>query len=158
MRAYLQLEFGDLQVKRGSMAAINGVTVIYGLHSSPPPNYTKIDKDLNKGATGEYVYLCYTTTLSSPPITGLQVFAGDSESFGIQNGYKIIPKDLNKGAEGKFIYVCTTTDKRLAPITGLDVIQGDSRYTYPNDSNWVRIDQDCSEGAKGDYTYIVYKH
>ena len=140
------------------MAAINGVTVIYGQGSSPPANYTKIDKDLNKGAGGEYVYLCYTTALSSPPITGFQVFAGGSASFGIQNGYNKIPNDLNKGAGGSYIYACTTTNDRLTPITGLDVVQGDSRYTYPNDSSWVRIDQDCSEGAGGNYTYIVYKY
>ena len=65
---------------------------------------------------GEYVYVCYTTG-AGDPINFIQVFAGDSKDFEIQNGYDKLPYDLNKGAGGKYylslLYkggVCPTCD------------------------------------------------
>ena len=39
----------------------------------PPSGYTKIDVDLNKGAGGKYIYLCYKSGDKADAITGLQV-------------------------------------------------------------------------------------
>lgn len=141
------------------MAAITGVYVIYGKQNPVPDGYIKIEKDLNKGAGGEYVYLCYTTSAPFDPITDIQVFAGhgNDADFSIQTGYTMIKKDLNKGAKGRYIYVCYSRDRSMTAVTGLDVVQGSSRYTYPG-QGWIRINQDCSEGAEGNYTYICKKH
>ena len=133
---------------------IVSLAVIYGKNASALPGYTKIDVDLNKGAGGQYIYLCYKKNASEPPITGINVFAESSEDFPIQSGYSKVPGDLNKGAGGKYIYVCYTKDESLPPISAVNVIFGD-RAIYP-DAQYVRIDQDCNESAGGKYIYICY--
>ena len=139
------------------MSAITGLDIIYGQWSDPPPGYNKIPVDLNKGAGGEYVYLCYSTE-PGEPITNIQVFASNSAEFPIQNGYTKIDKDLNKGVKGRYIYLCYTGSRAFKPIAQVNVIQSPSREVYPPTVEWIRINQDCSEGAKGEYTYVVYKY
>ena len=70
------------------MSAITGVDVIYSRGTEPKPGFCKIPVDLNKGAGGEYVYLCYSTTQGGSPINFIQVFAGSSKDFSIQSGYE----------------------------------------------------------------------
>ena len=57
------------------MAYVTDVKVISGSHEhiSPSYDYTKIDVDLNKGARGKYIYLCYKSGERDDAITGLQV-------------------------------------------------------------------------------------
>ena len=137
---------------------ITGLEVIYGKNTPPPPGYVKIPLDLNKGAGGAYVYICYSRTAPGPPITNVQVFAGKSSNFPIQNGYTKIPKDLNKGTLFRlYIYLCYTTITSHPPITSLYVVQGSSRNTYPFSPEQIRVDQDCSEGAGGHYSYVIYQ-
>ena len=140
------------------MSAITGLDVIYGLGTEPKPDFCKIPVDLNKGTGGEYVYLCYSTTQGGSPINFIQVFAGSSEDFSIQNGYESVPYDLNKGAGGKYIYVCYTRHLCVKPVREVNVIQSPSREVYPPSSDWIRINQDCSAGAGGEYTYVVLRY
>ena len=64
------------------MSVITGLAIVYGNDTTPPPGYTKIDIDLNRGSGGEYVYLCYSTdTGHRLPITNITVFAGKSDDF-----------------------------------------------------------------------------
>lgn len=144
--------------KQAEMSVVTGLDIIYGKNSPAPPGYSKIPADLNKGAGGEYIYLCYSTASGlGQPITGIQVFASDRSDFVIQNGYTKIQKDLNKGARGKFIYVCFTRDTMFPPIAEVGVIQSPKSTVYPGSLEWVRINQDCSHGANGEFTYIMYK-
>ena len=141
------------------MSAIKGLDVIYGETTAPPAGYNKIPADLNSGAGGSYVYLCYSTSVHGQPITSIQVFAGDSADFPTQGGYTVIRKDLNKGAGGKYIYVCYSVNSALGHhIKGVDVVQGQSQAVYPAREDQIRIDQDCSEGAGGLYGYVVYNY
>ena len=140
------------------MSAVTGLDVIYGLDTQPKSGYHKIPVDLNKGARGEYVYICYSTTEKAPPITNIQVFAGTSKDFEIQNGYERIPHDLNKGARGKYIYLCYTRHAAFPPVREVNVIQSPRREVYPPSAEWARIDQDCSEGARGEYTYVTFRY
>ena len=57
------------------MAYVTDVKVISGSHEqiSPSYDYTKIDVDLNAGAWGKYIYLCYKSGERDDAITGLQV-------------------------------------------------------------------------------------
>ena len=138
---------------------ITGLDIIYD-QASPPPRYTTIDKDLNKGAGGAYVYLCYSTDPNvGPPITNIKVVASDSSAIQVEEGYINTGKDLNKGAGGKYIYLCYTCLQREYNfhITAVDVIQGSSKDTDVPPFGWIWIDQDCSEGAGGAYMYIIYK-
>ena len=60
---------------------VTDVQVIYGQGAPAPPGYVKISQDLNQGAGGEYVYLCYKKSYDQP-ITGLNVFAdGSSDCY-----------------------------------------------------------------------------
>ena len=138
------------------MSAITGLDVIYNQNEPPKPGYHKIPVDLNKGAGGSFVYICYSDTAAGDPITNIQVFASGSSDFPIQNGYIKIPNDLNKGGKGRFIYLCYTRNKAFPPIKEINVIQAPVREVYPPSAEWVRIDQDCSEGGGGEFSYVIY--
>ena len=139
---------------------ITGLDIIYGKSASPPSGYRKIEKDLNKGARGEYVYLCFSTESSKAPITDIFVASVSTKDYGKNfkppRNYEVIEKDLNKGARGRYIYLCYTRESSARPIVEVSVIQGDVDVKPP-DSSWKRVEQDCSEGASGDYTFIIYK-
>ena len=140
-------------------AAITDIIVVYGKNPSVPANYVRIRQDMNEGAGGEYVYLCYTKDKNAGlPITDVQVFAGDKRDFNIQNYYEKVNGDLNRGAEGKYIYVCYSTEIAIpGHVTGLDVIAGDHRNIYPSSKGWVRVNQDCNEDARGKFIYVIHK-
>ena len=141
-------------------AAVTGLCVIYGKNANPPPGYNIIRQDLNAGAQGEYIYLCYSTIPDlGPPITAIQVLSGDDGNFPIPPGYTKIDQDLNKGARGKFIYVCYACAGSGHPtIKGVGVVAGSTQHTYPEDNKWIRVNQDCNQGARGQYIYIMYRY
>ena len=58
------------------------------------------------------MYLCYSTTVGTDEITGLQVEAvrRKCNPYGIPPGYTKVEGDLNKGAGGKYIY---TTNEEI---------------------------------------------
>lgn len=140
------------------MSLITGLEVIYGHDTPPPTGYQKIPVDLNKGAGGQYIYLCYSIAQTGEgPITGIQVFAANCAEPTIQSGYTKIPKDLNKGAGGRYIYICYTRDKSLPPIAEVNVLQGSYFEVYPPSVEWIRDNQDCSQCTREEYTYITYR-
>jgi hypothetical protein len=87
---------------------IDSLVVIYGKNTQPPAGYTKIPQDLNEGAGGEYVYLCYRLANwnNDIAIKDVAVVGGGSSNVPAPYGYEKVPGDLNKGAGGDFIYVC----------------------------------------------------
>jgi hypothetical protein len=63
--------------------------------------------DLNAGAGGDFIFLCFTRiAVLGPPITDVTVTLGDSFGIPPPIGYTKIPVDLNKGAGGAFIFLC----------------------------------------------------
>ena len=89
---------------------------------SAPAGYNLVDRDLNEGAGGDFIYLSYRTMtqgqLSSSgrlPITNLMMVQYDkpqtwttaysNDGNGIRALYYRINVDLNKGAGGKYIYI-----------------------------------------------------
>jgi hypothetical protein len=83
--------------------------VITGSHADiPAPNgYERIDRDLNEGAGGSYIYACVKRDGTSALIVDLAVVAGDSASIAPPSPrYQKINVDLNQGAGGKYIYLC----------------------------------------------------
>ena len=133
---------------------ITHLYILYGESPNPPPEYTKIGIDLNKGAGGDYIYLCYKTGVRNP-ITGLTVNAGSSSSFPIPPGYTRIHDDLNKGAGGDYIYVDYTKNVDLPPIKDVYVIYGEKANIYPP-YGFVKINTDCNKSVGGHYIYICY--
>jgi len=112
--------------------------------------------NLNNGAGGNYVYLCYKRGFRNP-ITGLNVYAGTSKYFRIQSGYTKVNVDLNDGilGNGDYIYLNYTRSTLLPPIVAITVLTGTTPYIYPS-STWVRINTDCNQNAGGRYIYIAY--
>ena len=160
-------------------AAITDLQVIVG--DSVPPGFTKIAVDLNKGAHGEYIYLCFKRD-SGNPITGLAVILGQQTKP--PSGYKKIPVDLNQGAKGEYVYLCykESPDKSLLgsvlnPITQptlnvtvqsspelpiLDIIfqySSEEHQHVPRGYDKVpysKIPVDLNKGANGVYIYLYY--
>ena len=64
------------------MAFVTDVVVITGDSAGifPPAGFTKIDVDLNAGAGGKFIYLCYKKGDCESAITGLQVSVCHVES------------------------------------------------------------------------------
>ena len=135
---------------------ITNITVVAGVLSSTscPSGYTKYYYNLNYGAGGDYVYLCYKKGVRSP-ITGLNVIAGNSTSFEIQSGYTKVNVDLNSGIGRDNIYLIYTKDTILPPIASITVNRGITPYIYPSPT-WVRINTNCNQNAGGMYIYISY--
>lgn len=97
--------------RKGVREPITGITVVAYRHSSSTAThgYTRIQKDLNKGAGGDYIYVDYTRDIDRQPIRDVGVIRGGSHSIRPPYGWVKIGTDCNKGAGGDYIYVCYRT-------------------------------------------------
>jgi len=125
-----------------------------------PKGYSKINVDLNKGAHGKYIYLCYQRLSANPqgvPITGLRAGSSTTWPPTLPAGYDLINQDANEGTKvhEKFVYVCTTTlDKTLGPPL-VDIQILDNEDTPPH--GYIQVETDMNEGARGDTIYLCYQ-
>lgn len=135
---------------------IYGIKVVVSSDKSPsiPSGYTKIGTDLNAGAGGKYIYLCYTrnssTAGSSTPIKNIYIAEGSNASA--PSGYTKINSDLNAGAGGSYLYLCYQRGSS-SPITELQVLTGSNQSL----SGYTKINTDLNKGAGGSYVYLYYK-
>lgn len=131
---YIYVAVG-LDTTTGTYSPITNLVLVNGggtdCKNSTPSGYTLIDQDLNSGAGGQYIYLCYTrettyfhdyTYHTRLPIRTLEVWnrsSGSTYSWGgnssgsfydvySENGPN--PLDLNKGAGGDYIYLLYSRD------------------------------------------------
>lgn len=158
--------YADKKPKPIYQLAIAGVDVITSSKPDVQPSetgYIKIDKDLNEGAKGKYIYLCYKEELEkiNVAITDLDIIVVDNPDEAasqLKPNYIKIDKDLNEGAGGKYIYLCYSKDltKQNEPIRSIQIIQGDSHDIQPPRADYIKIDKDLNEGAKGEYIYLCY--
>jgi hypothetical protein len=105
---YLCYHKASYQTYGKNKQCIDSLVVIYGKSTQPPAGYTKIPQDLNEGAGGDYVYLCYRLAdwVNAIAIKDVTVVGGGNANVPAPYGYEKVPGDLNKGAGGDFIYVC----------------------------------------------------
>lgn len=132
------------------------LTVISGDSSKiqAPPGYTRIDQDLNQGASGKYIYLCYQIG-EGPAITDITFIEGDSSNITAPAGYTKIGVDLNQGAGGKYIYLCY--QKRKGPaITNLSFhVSDDNLPLISSQPGAITvIPQNLNQAAGGKYIYL----
>lgn len=135
--------------------SITEVTVIYGANPNPavPAGYTKIEKDLNRDADGDYIFICYKKG-NGAPITGLAVTLGDDLPAGHPaTFYKKINVDLNRNADGAYIYLWYTKDPNCTSIRNLHV----QSNTGAPPAGYTRIDVDLNTGAGGAFIYLSYE-
>jgi hypothetical protein len=122
-----------------------------------PSSMKWIDQDLNKGAGGDYIYLCYSKGGTNTPITDLQVTSSGGSGNRCGVGWEWYPQDLNKGAGGDYIYLCSRRDGQqpIKDITFTSSGKAGNRCL----SGWNWIDKDLNKGTRksGDpYIYLCY--
>jgi len=133
---------------------ITEVTVIRGGSSGiqAPAGYTKIPADLNAGAGGDYIYVCYKKGVGAP-ITSL---------FVTRNGgappadprYTRINVDLNDGAGGDYIWLWYTRDPDCAVVNDI-IVQFGKNSRPPAGYTWIGVD--LNDGAWGEYIWLSYR-
>jgi hypothetical protein len=92
-----------------------------------PAGFTRLPQDLNQGAGGKFIYLCYRLgqgreAADSPAvIQDIQVASFDSKlPYSDNPRYTMIPQDLNEGAGGRYLYLHTARNvanwmEKIAP-------------------------------------------
>ncbi|MEU8889109.1 hypothetical protein [Streptomyces sp. NPDC048442] len=132
--------------------AVTGLTVLEG-DQPVPQGWIKINKDLNAGAGGAFLYFAYELNGVYAPVTDV-IFLLD-QSAQVPPNYNKINVDLNKGAGGKYIYAAYTHDPdQGSPIQSFDVMISDDANVQPP-KPWVRVDTDLNMGAGGKYVYLI---
>lgn len=138
-----------------SQESITEVTVIQGGNSGiqAPAGYTKIPWDLNSGAGGDYIYVCYKKGIGAP-ITGLCVTIGSGGGTPPADAkYTRIKVDLNAGAGGDYIWLWTTKDPDCATVK--DIIVQFGEYSRPP-AGYTWIGTDLNRNAGGSYIWLSY--
>ena len=133
--------------------SISEITVIAGGNAGiqPPPGFTKIAVDLNQGAGGAYIYVCYKKGVGAP-ITGLAVTANiqDPPTDAV---YTRVNVDLNQGAGGAYIWLWYTKDPGCGTVHNLAVT-----VNAGGPADYVHIPNDLNQGAGGDFIYLSYEY
>lgn len=151
----------QIEESRSSEPYIGKLTTISGDNSSitAPLGYTKIPVDLNKGAGGKYVYLCYKRS-AVPIITSIKGFTATTLNIPpaqIPEGHTGFGGNCNEGiAFHERVYLAASTSRDYGlPITDVDVIYGSSPYV--SRSGWTKVGQNLNADVGGDYIYVVFK-
>jgi|GEM_PF-1586731 len=167
LQDYFLNVWGPAKSKAAQIAAdyIDALAVVYGSNSGvqPPAGYTKINYDLNKGARGQYIYLCYhksvvdTITPQANPKCIDDILFVTGKNAPAPAGYTKIDVDLNKGAGGAYIYLCY----RLADYDGIKAIKdvtiiGGNNADIPPPYAFTKVNQDLNQGAGGDFIYLCF--
>lgn len=139
---------------------VDALIVITGDNSEiqPPAGYTKIPYDLNAGAEGDYIYLCYhkasykSTGDNVQCITDVKILF-DSEPT--PDGWVKLPQDLNRGAQGAYVYLCyhPAPYENVAAVKDVTIIGG-SNPQIPPPYAYKKIEGDLNAGAEGQYIYV----
>ncbi len=149
------------------MLLITELQIISGKNSNAPKGFEKIPVDLNKGAGGDYLYLCYKKEEATAGIIDILVLhdkKADGKGTECPAGYEKIGADLNKKAGGEFIYLAykkgsaEQSDKfGITDLSVLDVgmINSNVIHTY---KDYIVRPIDLNKGAGGDYLYLAYKN
>ena len=127
---------------------ISKIKVIY--NSQNCGNLNLIDSDLNKGARGEYIYLCYGEDEEDPsPIT--DVFINIRGKNEVPTGYVCDANDVNEGSiRSKPIYICYYKNKKVPKLIEYSNViletNKKSLFEIPDDNEITYIDNDNSSG------------
>ncbi len=131
-----------------------GLRVITGKDTNPPPGYTKIPVDVNGGAKGEYIYICYRDGKTEPGITMVNILQG-KDAKPEPDWYKD-DTDLNKGAHGEYLYLTWTMQTCCGdPIRHIIVIEGDKSDIQPP-TGYTKVNVDLNKDAGGKFIYLCY--
>jgi hypothetical protein len=134
-----------------TVQAVSEITVVVGQYTPCPDGFTKIDVDLNKGAGGNFIWLCYKKGVGAP-VTGLFVTAGNTGPA--PEGYVSTNVDLNRDAGGDTIILWYTKDPNCSVISDIAVVVG--QYT-PCPDEFTKINVDLNRNAGGNFIWLCYQ-
>lgn len=177
--ASLKTEFEKLNLAQGNQWPMQKyVTDIvfvadkneWNARSKCPPGYQLINADLNAGAGGNFIYLCYKlgdniNEAYTDFFMEYRASSAQSETIPMNHNsnyvdYTRIGTDLNWGSGGDFIYLWTTKANTLPPITDVSVA-----FDNPNNVNpdWPSVywqntqsPADVNKSVKGKFIYIKF--
>ena len=154
----------DVVVIGGSLSETSTQINEYGRQG-----YILINKDLNEGAGGAYIYLMYKNSGSNAPITDLHVRIRDNhdcpDTFTYEkrtyhrapidgnSGFKNSQGDLNYSAHGKFIYLYYSRDG-YSPARAVSGITIDNSSQLAVGENGTAAAADLNKGAGGKFVYL----
>jgi hypothetical protein len=137
-----------------AQSCITEVAVIYGgsFGIAPPAGFTKVGVDLNQGAGGDYIFLCYKKGIGAP-ITGLAVTLNGG-SPPTDATYTRVNVDLNRncGGDTDFVWLWYTKDPGCSTIREVHV-QADQN---PPPTGYTRINVDLNSNAGGAFIFLSY--
>lgn len=171
------------------MAVVRDIVFVEGTSDQAartkcPAGYTRVPVDLNQGAGGRWIYLCYSTSGTQAPIVALALsFSNTSTNTWAGPGVATrIGVDLNAGAGGEWIYLWYTrrgADLSTIPsslrsyFAATDNILGITAATSNSAGlslpGWTRVegyraappypslDPDVNRGAGGPFIYLFYQ-
>ena len=145
-----------------------------------PPGYTTDGTDANKGARGQYIYLCVRYG-SSRWISAIWTVAVNNLSDSCPTGFhtqryarwgsrqNLGSGDLNDGAGGKFVWLCIQWEGIGAPIKEIDIVPkngGDFLCEAEKGSDWLPAGRggplgfptDLNAGSTPDWELHDYIH
>lgn len=119
-----------------------------------PLGYECIPVDLNKGASGRYLYLCYKRGKPGEQgISDLHISVGKDSAY---NQWSFIDQDLNQGAGGEYLYLYSKKDAAKPAIKQLTVIFSMNSDVSPS-TGFHKVNVDLNLKAGGKYIYLCYK-
>jgi hypothetical protein len=158
-------EYAKYNFTKISQNCITSLDVIGSSNAGIAPKfgYIKINKDLNAGAGGQYIFLCYKEGLDDinnqdKPITNVGVIIANSFNEARSQtpaNHTLIEYDLNTGAGGKYIYIYYSRETTNEPIRSIQIISGNSG-DIPASYGYTKIEKDLNTGARGEYIYLCY--
>ncbi|MCL2066597.1 MAG: chitobiase/beta-hexosaminidase C-terminal domain-containing protein [Treponema sp.] len=132
----------------------NKTNALSNLRAQSSESMVIIEKDLNTGVGGDYIYMGYTTTINAKEaIRGLALTYGKNildsfnhdleRDYGNGFGYNRIANspDLNKGAGGNYIWLNETRDSgQGVPIRNLFVQLKTDDMSVISEAGWNRVE------------------
>ncbi len=177
--ASLKAEFEKLNLAQGNQWPVQKyVTDIvfvadkneWNARSQCPPGYQLINADLNAGAGGNFIYLCYKLgeNIDEAYTDFFMEYRGSSagsetNSMNHNSNYVDYTRnsmDLNWGSGGKFIYLWTSKANTLPPITDITVVFDNPDNVNPDWPSvyWQNTQSpaDVNKSVGGKFIYIKY--
>ena len=177
--ASLKAEFEKLNLAQGNQWPVQKyVTDIvfvadkneWNARSQCPPGYQLINADLNAGAGGNFIYLCYKLgeNIDEAYTDFFMEYRGSSagsETNPMNHNSNYVNytrngMDLNWGSGGKFIYLWTSKANTLPPITDITVVFDNPDNVNPDWPSvyWQNTQSpaDVNKSVGGKFIYIKY--
>lgn len=134
---------------------------------APSLTHSRINRDLNQGAGGDWIYLSckYETRARARqggrvPLVDLRLIVGPDTKP--PAGFSKMGLDLNKGAGGEHIFLCYRCSWNEPPILKINVLEGNNRPQIQGNEHlqtsgkWIKLETDLNKGAGGKYLYLWY--